>query len=111
VPVGRVRAAYVLMLAAVIAIGMKVVGILLVVSLLIIPAASARRLSSTPERMAVLAALFGVLSVIGGLFGSLHWDLAAGPAVVSAATVLFVIVTVLPLRLMRRYGRSRQRNG
>lgn len=108
VAVHRVRAVYVLMLAAVIAIGMKVVGILLVVSLLIIPAASARRLSATPERMAVLAALFGVAAVIAGLFGSLQWDLPAGPAVVSAATLLFVLVTLLPLRLLGR--RNSRRN-
>ena len=101
VPVQLVRTAYVLMLAAVIAVGMKVVGILLVVSLLIIPAATARRLSSTPERMALLAALLGALSVIGGLFGSLQWDLPAGPAVVSMATLMFVVVTLLPLGARR----------
>ena len=100
-PVQRVRAAYVLLLAAVIAIGMKVVGILLVVSLLIIPAAAARRFATTPEQMAVLAALVGVTSVVGGLFGSLQWDLQAGPAVVTAATLLFVLATIVPGRWRR----------
>jgi len=102
VSVNRVRGIYVLMLAAVIAVGMKVVGILLVVSLLIIPAATARRISTTPEQMALLAAMIGTVAVIGGLFGSLQWDLPAGPAVVSTATLLFLLVTLIPAGLFAR---------
>lgn len=98
VPVQRVRAAYVLLLAAVIAIGMKVVGILLVVSLLIIPAAAARRFAATPEGMAVMASAVGVAAVVAGLFGSLQWDLPAGPAVVAAATLLFVLAALATAR-------------
>src|SRR3546814_203435 len=53
------RLVFTLLLATVIAISMKVVGILLVTSLLIIPAATARRFAGTPEQMAVLASLVG----------------------------------------------------
>ncbi len=98
VRVERVRLAFVLMMAVVIAIGMKVVGILLVISLLIIPAAAARRLSSTPEQMAIAAALIGVASVVLGLFGSLQWDLPAGPAIVLVATALFAAGMAVPSR-------------
>ena len=45
-----------LIIAAVIALAMKIVGVLLVTSMLIIPAAAARRLSRTPEQMALMAA-------------------------------------------------------
>ncbi|MFP5341174.1 MAG: metal ABC transporter permease, partial [Gammaproteobacteria bacterium] len=69
-----------LLMASVIAIAMKLVGVLLITSLLIIPAATARRLSATPEMMAVVAALLGALSVVGGLFGSRSWDTASGPS-------------------------------
>ena len=99
VPVAGVRMALTLMLAAFIAVGMKVVGMLLIVSLLIVPAAAARRLARTPARMALLASLAGVLSVAGGLAGSLAVDVPAGPAMVVAATLLFVLSLLLPRRL------------
>nr|VFK46976.1 MAG: zinc transport system permease protein [Candidatus Kentron sp. TC]VFK50084.1 MAG: zinc transport system permease protein [Candidatus Kentron sp. TC]VFK61818.1 MAG: zinc transport system permease protein [Candidatus Kentron sp. TC] len=98
VPVERMRLIFVLMVTCVIAIGMKVVGILLTVSLLIIPAAIARRIANSPERMAIIAALFGGASVMGGLATSLRWDLPAGPAIVVIATLLFALVSVIPLR-------------
>nr|VFK31552.1 MAG: zinc transport system permease protein [Candidatus Kentron sp. MB] len=98
VPVARVRLVFVLMLACVIAVGMKAVGTLLIVSLLIIPAAAARRMANSPERMAAVAALFGVISVIGGLAASLQWDMPPGPAIVVAATLLFVLLSMIPLR-------------
>ena len=66
VDVGRVRFGFVLVMALAVAIGMKIVGILLIVSLLVIPAAAARHLSRTPEQMAALAALIGALAVMHG---------------------------------------------
>lgn len=85
-----------LLMAAVIAISMKIVGVLLITALLIIPAASARRFSNGPEQMALIAAGIGVVAVIGGLFGSLEWDTPAGPSIVVAALGLF-IASILPL--------------
>jgi zinc transport system permease protein len=99
VPVVAVRLGYMLMLAVTVALAMKIVGILLVTSLLIIPAASARWLSRTPEQMALLAALFGGVSVLGGLGASYMVDTPSGPSIVVAALVLFVAARVLaPLR-------------
>jgi zinc transport system permease protein len=86
------------MIAAAIAVGMKVVGILLIVSLLIIPAAAARRLSATPEHMAVAAVAIGVASVLLGLASSLQWDLPAGPSIVLAASLIFAVLVVAPRR-------------
>ena len=88
---GRLKLIFTLLMAVVIAVGMKVVGILMVISLLIIPAAAARRLATNPERMAVLAAFIGVLSVILGLAGSYLWDLPSGAAIVAAAAILFLL--------------------
>jgi zinc transport system permease protein len=95
------RVIFMLLLASVIAIAMKLVGVLLITSLLIIPAATARRLSATPEQMAVIAALTGVLAVCGGLFGSLQYDTPSGPSIVVAALVLFLISLAAPLHLLR----------
>jgi len=91
----RTRLYFMLLMALVIAIAMKVVGIMLITSMLIIPAATARRFSSTPEVMAVVAAVLGVIAVCGGLFGSLHFNTPSGPSIVVAALCLFVI-SLLP---------------
>jgi zinc transport system permease protein len=103
----RARIAFMLLMAAVIAIAMKVVGILLITSLLIIPAATARRFATTPEQMAVLAALLGAAAVTGGLFGSLQWDTPSGPSIVVAALVLF-LASLLPLGSLARGTASGQ---
>ena len=87
----RVNIIFMLLMAAVIAIAMKIVGVLLITAMLIIPAATARRFASGPEQMAVLAALVGSATVIGGLFGSLEWDTPAGPSIVVAALCLFLL--------------------
>lgn len=86
----RSRLVFMLLMAAVIAFAMKIVGILLITSLLIIPAAAARPLAGTPERMAVLASVIGALAVVAGLMGSLHFDTPSGPSIVVAALVLFL---------------------
>ncbi|MDS7597039.1 metal ABC transporter permease [Agrobacterium tumefaciens] len=92
----RAKLMFTLLMALVIAIAMKVVGIMLITSLLIIPAATARRFSATPEVMAVIASLIGAIAVVGGLMGSLTYDTPSGPSIVVAAVVLFV-VSLLPL--------------
>ena len=105
VSVVRVQLAFMLLIALVIALAMKVVGILLVTSLLIVPAAAARRFARTPEVMAALAAVAGAASVALGLAGSLAWDLPSGPAIVAAAVTLFAFGAALPARhgLGRRF--------
>ena len=86
----RTRLVFMLMIALVVAIAMKIVGVLLITALMIIPAATARRFAATPEMMALLAALAGVLAVIGGLYGSLRFDTPSGPSIVVAALILFL---------------------
>lgn len=94
-PANRAETLFTLLLALIIAIGMKLIGLLLIVSMLIIPPAAARPLSASPERMALLASAIGMVSVFGGLAGSLHWDLPSGAAIVAAASLLFVATTLL----------------
>jgi len=99
------RVIFMLLMAAVIAIAMKIVGILLITSLLIIPAATARRFSSGPEMMAVLASAIGALAVLGGLFGSLEFDTPSGPSIVVAALVLFLL-SLIPSPLAKTPDRA-----
>jgi zinc transport system permease protein len=80
----RVRIAFTLLLALTIALAMKIVGVLLAIAFLIIPAVAARPLCQTPERMAVMAALVAAGSVVAGLGASLLYDIPSGPAVVIA---------------------------
>ena len=92
---------FMVLMAGVIAISMKIVGVLLITALLIIPAATARRFSGNPEIMAVMASILGAASVWLGLEGSLKWDTPAGPSIVVAALAFF-ITSVLPLPKFKR---------
>jgi zinc transport system permease protein len=98
VRVGWVSAAYLLLIALVVAVAMKVVGVLLLTALLIIPAAASRRFAHTPEQMAVLAVIFGVLALCGGVLVSLQLDTPTGPSIVVTASLLFVLSHLLPSR-------------
>ena len=91
VKVEAVRMLLMLAMALVIAIAMKVVGVLLITALLIIPAAAARRLTQTPEQMAGVASLLGLIAVSGGLASSFFWDTPAGPSVVLSASGIFAL--------------------
>ncbi len=102
VNVTAVHMAFMALIALVIAVALKIVGILLITSLLIIPAAAARRFAATPEQMAVLAAVFGVLAVAGGLSASLYWDTPSGPSIVVAAVTLFALALPWRRRAARR---------
>jgi zinc transport system permease protein len=90
-----VRFIFMLLMALVIAIAMKIVGIMLITSLLIVPAATARRFARAPEMMAVFASLIGVVSVVAGLYSSLYYDTPSGPSIVVAAMLIF-LVTLVP---------------
>ncbi len=100
-PVVQLRLALMLTIAIVIAIAMKIVGILLIISMLIIPAATARCFARTPEQMAVVSAVAGILAVGLGLWASLQADSPAGPSIVVAATILFSLALAIS-RLLRR---------
>jgi len=84
-----------LSLAVVVAVALKVVGALLIAAMLIIPASAARGLSSTPERMAVLAVITGAVAALSGLWMSLELDTPAGPSIVVAASAFFAVSTLL----------------
>ncbi len=94
-----------ILLAFVVAIAMKIVGVLLITALLIIPAAAARPLSRSPEAMAVMAAIIGVLATVFGLAGSYQFDAPAGPSIAASAVVVFFATNIIArtLRQIRQY--------
>ncbi|MDF1832739.1 MAG: metal ABC transporter permease [Porticoccaceae bacterium] len=92
VPVERLKIVLKLLLALVVAISMKVVGVLLITALLIIPAATARHFAKTPEQMASLASVVAMLAVCAGLAASWWVNTPVGPSIVVSASVFFVVV-------------------
>jgi zinc transport system permease protein len=89
--VTRLRLLLMLVMAIVVAVSMKVVGVLLITSLLIIPPATARHFARSPEQMAVGAAVAGALAVCGGIGASAFSDAPAGPSIVVIAALLFLV--------------------
>jgi len=87
-----------LSLAIVVAVAIKVVGVLLIAALLIIPAAAARPLSSTPERMAFAAAAIGCIATFSGLRAAWLLDTPAGPSIVCIAALIFAITSILGVK-------------
>ena len=92
----RTRLIFMVLLAGLIAIAMKILGVLLITAMLIIPATAARRLAQTPEQMALYAALGGIAAVLAGLWASLAFDTPSGPSIVVAALLVFAITSVIP---------------
>ncbi|MFT6464390.1 zinc ABC transporter permease subunit ZnuB [Halopseudomonas laoshanensis] len=97
-PVTAIRLALMLLIAIVIAVAMKIVGVLLITSLLIIPPAAAQRHARTPEQMAMGASVLGCMAVMGGLAMSWNLDTPAGPSIVVCAALFFMLAVSVPRR-------------
>ena len=91
----RIQLLLTCLLAALVAVAIKVVGALLITALLIIPAASARLFARTPEGMALWAVVLGALAALLGLYGSVLTDAPMGPAIVCASVALFATARVI----------------
>jgi len=95
IPVKRMQLLLVVMLATMIAVSIKLVGMLLITALLIIPAATARFFSRSPAQMVVRATLCGMVSVVGGLMGSYYADTPAAPSIILLSFITFLAMWVL----------------
>jgi len=89
-------------LTIVVAVSIQIIGLLLITSMLIIPAAASRRLVNSPETMAVVATVIGILSVIMGIFLSVEIDAPSGPSIVVVSAVLFFLSPVLAMLLNKK---------
>jgi len=99
VPVFAMRALLMFGISVLVAVSVQVVGILLITALLIIPAATARIWTSSPERMVKVSTSIGILAVSLGLLTSLYLDTPSGPSIVASSVVLFALS--LPLRKLQ----------
>ena len=91
------NAIFTILIASVIAISIKIVGILLITGLLIIPAAASRNLSSTRIQMAIISSVIGLVSVVLGLQTSMIWNSPTGPTILAIALGVFIL-TLIPLK-------------
>ena len=78
-------------LTIVVAVSIQIIGLLLITAMLIIPAATSRRLVNSPEKMAIVATLLGIISVILGIYLSVEIDAPSRPSIVVVSAVLFFI--------------------
>ena len=94
-PVGVLRYGLLLALAVMVAVAMKIVGILLVGAFLVIPAATAVYWSPRAGRVIWFAALVAVIGALAGMFFSLKFNTPAGAAIVLALVILFGVSRVV----------------
>ena len=83
------------MIALLVAVMMKVMGVLLIAAMLVIPTTAARLFSRSPEQMVLIAALYGLGALAGGITSSFHFDWQTGPAIVVSATILLLITLAI----------------
>ena len=87
----RINVIFTILLAALIAISIKMVGLLLITGMLIIPTAMARNLSNNPKQMVIFSIIGGLLSVFIGLYSSFELNTASGPTIITVALILFIL--------------------
>ena len=94
IPVKAIHFIFIVMVALVIAVSMRIVGVLLVSSLMTIPVAAGLRFARGFKQLIAYSVLFGEVSVTGGLFLSYELDLAPGGTIVVIA-ILILLVSIL----------------
>ncbi|NCG09821.1 MAG: iron chelate uptake ABC transporter family permease subunit [Alphaproteobacteria bacterium] len=105
--VPTLRLQYIMMgiMTALVVMGLQITGVLFITSLLIMPAAAARQISTTPEKMILWAIIFAFSGVLTGYMASHEARLPPGPSIVSALTVIFIISLFISVFLRRKNPR------
>jgi len=102
IEVRKVQLLMYIMIALLVAVMMKVMGVLLIAAMLVIPTTSARLFSRSPEQMVAVSALYGLGALAGGITSSFHFDWQTGPAIVVSATML-LLITLAMTRIFRNH--------
>jgi zinc/manganese transport system permease protein len=104
VPVRGLSIAFMLLLGLAVAASVQIVGALLVLSVLVTPAAAALRISSSPVAVPVLSMVFAVVSLVGGILLALGSSVPISPYVTTISFLIYVVC-----RLAGRRARNRAR--
>jgi zinc transport system permease protein len=91
IEVRKIQLLMYIMIAVLVAVMMKVMGVLLIAAMLVIPTTAARLFSRSPEQMVLISGVYGLGALAGGITTSFHFDWQTGPAIVVSATVLLLI--------------------
>jgi len=97
-PIKAIHLTFIILVALVIAMSMRIVGVLLVSSLMTLPVAASIRLAKSFKQTVILSMLFGEISVLGGLISAYYLDLAPGGTIVIIAVIILVL-SILKKRL------------
>jgi zinc/manganese transport system permease protein len=95
VPTKTLGIVFMLLLALAVAASVQVVGALLVMTLLVTPAAAALRLTSSPVLVPVLGVRFAVVSVVGGIWLALGGGLPISPYVTTLSFAIYLVASVI----------------
>ena len=98
VPVVGVSFAFMLLLGLVVAVAVHIIGALLVMALVVTPAAAALRVTSGPVAVPVLAAVFGIVSAVGGILLAIMGTLPVSPYITTISFVIYLVCRVVGSR-------------
>jgi zinc transport system permease protein len=107
IAVKSIHFVFIVMVALVIAASMRIVGILLVSSLMTLPVAASMRIAKGFKQTLILSVIFGEISVLGGLFSAYYLDLAPGGTIVMIAVIILVITILYKKIRIKRQVSSR----
>jgi zinc/manganese transport system permease protein len=98
VPTTAVSLGFMLLLGLIVAVAVHIIGALLVMALLVTPAAAAMRIASGPLSVPLLSALFGFVSAVGGILLAIMGTLPVSPYITTISFVIYVICRVVGAR-------------
>ena len=90
-----IQSIFLILLVIFVATCVKIVGILLITSMLIIPAATSRQITSSPGKMAIVSGMLGIISIFLGVYLSVIADIPTGPSIILVLTIIFILVLLL----------------
>ncbi|HMM83140.1 MAG TPA: metal ABC transporter permease [Terrimesophilobacter sp.] len=108
VPVVAISMAFMVLLGLATAVSVQIVGALLVLALLVTPAAAAMRVTASPLLTPILSVIFAVVSVVGGILLALGGALPISPYVTSISFLIYLICRIVGWRRARRGSSARQ---
>ena len=101
VPTTAVSLIFMLLLGLIVAVSVHIIGALLVMALLVTPAAAAMRVSSGPVAVPVLAAVFGFVSAVGGILLAIAGTLPVSPYITTISFAIYVVCRIVGARRER----------
>jgi zinc/manganese transport system permease protein len=105
VPSRALALVFMVLLGLTVAVSVQVIGALLVLALLVTPAASALRVSASPVLVPVLAMIFGLVSAVGGILIALGGSLPISPYITSISFLIYVVCRLIEWRRQRSHAR------